>query len=64
MIYRVTSPVEADESPADYEEDGLVRWVDEVFMEGYKKGEGEPFPSLEECLELLVLQGYGVEEVE
>jgi len=49
-IYRVvSSPWEEDTPfPWDYEEEGLVRWVDEVFMEG---------------LDLLDANGYRVEEI-
>jgi hypothetical protein len=50
-----------DEVPYSYDEDGFVRWVDEVFMEGYKKPDDAPFPSVGECLDLLEGQGYTVE---
>lgn len=78
-LYRVTSPNEAgcepDDSPADYEEDGLIRWVDEVFQEGYKHILGTnhcadcarnveaPFLVLAECLGLLEGAGYTVEVI-
>lgn len=50
-----------DEVPYSYAENGFVHWVDEVFMEGYKKPDDAPFPSAEECLKLLEGQGYTVE---
>ncbi len=59
--YTITfSPCIDDEVPFSYGEDGLVSWVDEVFLEGYKKPDGEPFPSLDECLDILQTSGYVV----
>ena len=50
-----------DETPYSYEEVGFVRWVDEVFLEGYKKGNDAPFPTPNECLNILRAAGYVVE---
>lgn len=67
MLYRITfSPDAGDEDeslPWDYEEAALIGWVDEVFLEGYKKSEDAPFPSLDECLEILEGAGYEFELV-
>ena len=62
-LYRVTaSPYPADEDlPWEYEEEAFIRWVDEVFDEGYKKPEDAPFPSVDKCLSLLEAAGYTVE---
>jgi len=49
-----------DTVPSSYEEIGFVRWVDEVFMEGYKKPANTTMPSVEECLDLLESAGYTV----
>ena len=60
----VSSPYEEDgDLPWDYQEDAFVSWVDEVFMEGYKKASDAPFPSPQECLDLLTTAGYHVETV-
>jgi len=61
--YRVaSSPYEEDgDLPWDYQEDAFVSWVDEVFMEGYKKDENASFPSPQECVDLLTAAGYHVE---
>jgi len=61
-FYTITySPCADDETPFAYEEGPFVAWVDEVFMEGYKKGEDAPFPSPDECLSILEGAGYEVE---
>jgi hypothetical protein len=64
-IYRVlTSPFEEDEPlPWDYEEDGFISWVDEVFLEGYKDDD-EPLPTVGECIDILEGSGYEVEVIE
>jgi hypothetical protein len=64
--YRViSSPFEEpEELPWEYEEDALISWVDEVFLEGYKNGLDSPFPSLHECLQLLEGSGYQVEALD
>lgn len=60
-IYRIIySPCEDDECPFSYGEDGLINWVDEVFLEGYKN-EDEPCPTINECLNILANNGYEVE---
>ncbi len=65
-LYRVTaSPFSEDgDFPWDYEEDGFISWVDEVFFEGYKQRNDAPFPSASECLDKLRGLGYTVEVVE
>ena len=66
-IYRVigTPQVEDPSSkaslPWEYTENSFIRWVDEVFLEGYKKGENAPFPSPEEALNVVREAGYTVE---
>ena len=62
-IYKVvSSPYEEDDNlPWEYEEDAFVNWVDEVFLEGYKKPDDAPFPGVEECLDVLHGAGYEVE---
>lgn len=65
-LFTVTySPCPDDKVPFSYEEDGLISWVDEVFLEGYKQDqsapEGAPFPSLDECLDILLTNGYTVD---
>ena len=65
MIYTITySPCSDDEVPFSYEAVDLVSWVDEVFLEGYKKTEDVPFPTLDECLNILEGNGYIVEQHE
>ena len=63
-VYRVvSSPWEEDVPPPwDYEEDGFVNWVHEVFLEGYKDDDA-PVPSVEECIDILGGDGYVVEVV-
>lgn len=65
-IYRVlSSPCEEDgDLPWDYNEDGFVSWVDEVFLEGYKGNLDAPFPSPDECLDILIGAGYEVEVID
>lgn len=65
-IYRVlASPFEEDEDfPWEYEESAFCAWVDEVFLEGYKKHHNTPLPSPEECLDLLEGNGYDIEVVQ
>jgi len=64
-IYRVvSSPWEEDTPfPWDYEEDGFVSWVDEVFLEGYKH-ENAPMPDIDEAVEIVEGCGYEVEVVD
>lgn len=64
-IYQVNgSPWNEDtEFPWQYTEFNLIAWVDEVFLENYKKGDDHPFPTLEEALDLLEANGYEVEVV-
>jgi len=66
MTYRVTSSPfdEPTPLPWDYDEDAFVSWVNEVFLEGYKQEEGAPFPTVQECLDILEGAGYGVEKIE
>lgn len=45
---------------ATYEEDAFIHWVDEVLMEGYKKPEDAPFPSIEESLAQALEMGYHI----
>ena len=47
-----------DEVPYAYDENGFVRWVDEVFLEGYKH-ENAPMPDIDEAVE--IVEGYGYE---
>jgi len=63
-IYRVvSSPWEEDDDlPWDYESDGFVGWVDEVFLEGYK-GDA-PLPSVEEAVDIVETCGYEVEVID
>lgn len=63
--YRVvSSPHQEDEGlPWEYQEDAFVSWFDEVFLEGYKKEKDAPFPTPQECIDLLVTAGYHVETV-
>jgi len=65
-LYRVTGSPFSDDTdlPWEYYEDGFVSWVDEVFLEGYKHDGDVPFPSADECLELLEGAGYTVEVVQ
>jgi len=46
--------------PWDYAEEGFVRWVDEVFLEGFKDIDPEIDLSVEEAIEILELEGYEV----
>ena len=64
-IYRVIGTPQAEDPvaslPWEYTENSFIRWVDEVFLEGYKKGEDAPFPSPEEALNGVREAGYTVE---
>lgn len=55
------SPCKDDETPFSYQEDGFIRWVDEVFQENYKKPRDTPFPTLEQAFTLLDQMGYRYE---
>jgi hypothetical protein len=61
-IYRVTSsPFDEDTPPPwDYEADGFVSWVDEVFLEGHKD-DTAPLPTPDKCIDILESAGYTVE---
>jgi hypothetical protein len=60
MLIKVISPVEAGDEPreARYQEDGFLRWYDEVFREGYKR-DNEPITANEAAAALSEL-GYEV----
>lgn len=48
--------------PWDYEEDGFVRWVDEVFLEGYKTDDTIGL-TVEEAVSTIEELGYEVERL-
>lgn len=65
-LARVLSSPHSEDTdfPWEYEEDSFVHWVDEVFLEGYKQGDDAPFPSFEECIDIIKGNGYHVEITE
>ncbi len=61
----LSSPHDCDDGlPWEYEEDGFIAWVDEVFFHGYKKPEDAPFPTFDECINEITTAGYDVEVTE
>ena len=62
-LVRVTScpnpELEAYPTPWLYTYDSFISWVDEVFLEGYKRN--NPMPTINEAINLVVANGYTVE---